>query len=201
MLLSDTSYDPRVSTLNHIKKLSDLCGEALDSSEVQTLKYDQKEPYPDLAGKIIISCSGVGPREHQYVSSCGIVIRLPGDKGHPQQLFRTLPVLTKDLASYDAIYEGLSYFRTFGIGDARSIEIRTDDKIVADQIHNTESFGGGKTNSKATIHRYNSIKETLVEITKKLNIPIEIVYYPSGSTKDLKQAQYLAQNVLGLANY
>ena len=184
MLLSDTSYDPRISTINHIKKLSDLCNEALGSDEVQALGYDYEELHPDLANKIIISCSSRGPHKGRYLSSCGVVIKFPGFKEQPIQLSRTLPVQTKTLASYDAIYEALSYFRTFGKGDARFIEIRTDDNLVAEKIQNEELLSDDDV-----VHRYESVKETLLEIMAKLCIPIKIVYYPPNSTTDLKQAK------------
>jgi len=197
MLLTDTSYDPHVSTLSHINKLSDLCSQALESNEVQELAHEYEELYPDLAGKIIISCSACGPQKGKRLGSLGVVFKFPGPSSHlNRQIDRVVQVSAEDLANYDAIYEAISSFKTFGTGGARAIEIRTDNSLVAGQLQ--EDLGAVEAR---LYHHYKSVQSTLIEARRELQIPIEIVYYPPNSTKDLRYAQELAQDALGLKNY
>lgn len=193
MMFVDSSFDPHTSTLNHLKKLEALCDEALAAAEELGAL---PELHPDLAHKIVVSCDASIKENPGGPASCGVIFRFPG--GQAQPLARILPTATtNNQAEYDAVYEALNYFRTFGPGPSReSIEIRTDSKLVVNQI-----AGTWEVNEEKLKHRHKSVVETLAEVEKRLGIPIKIVWYPRNSTGDLKQANYLAQDALGVARH
>jgi ribonuclease HI len=197
-MLSDISYDPHVSTLNHVNKLLDICDNALSSEEVKELDDWQVELHPDLAGKIVISCDASIKENPGGPASSGVVIRFVSAGMRPYKMARILPTaVTNNQAEYDAVYEGLSYFRTFGPGPTcKAIEIRTDSKLVVNQLN-----GVWEVKDENLKHRHESVSETLTNLRERLEIPIEIVWYPRNSTDDLKQANYLAQDILGVKNH
>ena len=197
MMISDTSYDPHVSTLSHIKKLTDLCNQALNCDEILKLEGKQPDLFPEYTGTIIISCDASVKNNPGGPCSSGVVIRFPSPL-EPRNLARTLPTATtNNQAEYDAIYEGLNYFRTFGAGTVQSIEVRTDSKLAVNQLNGTWTVKDEKLK-----HRYDSIQKLIDELKEQLQISdINIVWYPRNSTKDLKKANNLAQDVLGIKNH
>jgi ribonuclease HI len=197
MMLTDVSYDPHVSTSNHIQKLEILCDEALESEQVKALDGEQPDLFPEYTGKIIISCDASIKNNPGGPSSCGVIIRFPGPK-KPFELGRVLPTAnTNNQAEYDAIYEGLNYFRTFGAGqNARSIEVRTDCMLAVNQL-----CGEWAVNDAKLKHQRDSILELVTELEEHLHLPVEITWYPRNSTEDLKKANYIAQDVLGVKNH
>jgi ribonuclease HI len=197
MILADTTYDPHISTLNHINKLSDLCDMALESDAVRELG-EQEELYPDLIGKTVASCDASIKENPGGIAASGIVIRFADSSSAPWVASRILPTaVTNNQAEYDAVYEALNYFRSFGPGyRTKSIEIRTDSKLVVNQLSGT-----WKVNEENLKHRHESVTEVLAEVREGLGIPITVVWYPRNSTDDLKQANYIAQDALGVKNH
>ena len=198
MMVADVTYDPHVSTLSHISKLLDFCDQALDSEEVQELEVEQTSLFPDYCGKVIASCDASIKNNPGGPSSSGIVIRFTDPGKQPWSMSRILPTaITNNQAEYDSIYEALNYFTTYGKGSiTKSIEIRTDSKVACNQIN-----GLWEVKDKELKRRCESVKELLAVLREGLQIPIEVVWYPRNSTEDLKQANYIAQDVLGVKNH
>ncbi len=197
MMLTDTDYDPHLSTLNHVNKLFDLCDKALDSDGVKELG-EAEELYPDLIGKTIASCDASIKENPGGMAASGIVIRFADSSSSPWVASRILPnCFTNNQAEYDAVYEALSYFKTFGAGyRTKSIEIRSDSKLVVNQLN-----GVWNVNDENLKHRHQSVTSVLAEVREGLGMPITIEWYPRNNTDDLKQANYIAQNCLGVKNH
>jgi ribonuclease HI len=195
-MLADTNYDPHVSTLNHINKLLDLCSQVLDNDLITEVEEWQIEQFPEYSGKAVVSCDASIKENPGGPASCGVIFRFPGRGSHP--LSRVLPTaVTNNQAEYDSVYEALSYFKTFGPGPrTKSIEVRTDSKLVVNQLN-----GKWEVNDEKLKHRHKSVTEVLTELRKFLDIPIQIVWYPRNSTDDLKQANNIAQDILGVKNH
>ena len=201
MMLADVSYDPHVSTLNHIEKLADLCKQALESNDVKELLSTTIIPEPSLfpshVGKTVVSCDASIKNNPGGPSSCGVIFRFPDLSVEPHKVARVLPTaVTNNQAEYDSVYEALNYFKTFGSHSSSSIEIRTDSKLVCNQLNKVWEVNDSKLQ-----HRHESITELWTELKQYLKIPITIVWYPRNSTDDLKQANYIAQDILGVSRH
>lgn len=197
MMISDTSYDLHMSTFNHLIKLTDLCDEALNSDEVQKLEGKQPDLFPERTGTIIISCDASVKNNPGGPCSSGVVIRFPSAGIDPHELCRILPTaVTNNQAEYDAVYEGLNYFLTFGILGAQGIEVRSDSKLVVNQLNDAWAVKDEKLK-----HRHESVQELVQKLNEQLKIPISIVWYPRNSTEDLKKANNIAQSILGVKNH
>jgi ribonuclease HI len=195
-LLADTSYDPHTSTVNHIKKLVDICEQTLNSQKVVDLNKQPQEMSPYHTGKLVISCDASIKENPGGYASFGIVYRFPDLSREPLPISGALPLATtNNQAEYDCIYEALKHIEAHGPGcNTQSVEIRTDSKVAVNQLNGTWNILDEDLKRRSEI-----ITETLAYL--RTSIPIQIVWYPRNSTEDLRQANNAAQDFLGVRNH
>jgi len=197
-LLADPNYDPHVSTLNHLNKLLAICNEVIDTEQVDSSKpeYD-----PKWVGVVVISCDASIKNNPGGPASCGVVVRYPQGNLRPMEIAKLLPkTTTNNQAEYDGVYESLNYLRSFvhirRRNDFSAIEIRLDSQLVVNQLN-----GEYACNEPDLQRRKDIILEVKQELEKRLSIPITFQWYPRNSTDDMKRANYLAQDELGVSRH
>jgi ribonuclease HI len=214
MMLTDSSYDPHYSTIQHLNKILDLVNEGLQQEEMNKLDMDaieagikgrvrKKEPLPDEAveqpeTKVIISCDASITENPDGQASTGVVVRFPREK--PLILPKTCPAstTTNNQAEYDAIYEAFQHI----LGNLAAylakdlpVEIRSDSQLVVKQLNGEWGCNDETLEKKCT---------TISEIWNKLldaKLNITVKWYPRNSTQDMKLANNAAQDQIGVKNH
>ena len=159
--------------------------------ELQKNKPEYQPPAGEApSNHVIISCDASIKENPGGPSSIGFVIRKPREK--PVGMSKPSPATSNNQAEYDAIYEGLSTFFNLNNNPGCKVEIRSDSKLVIDQLN-----GDMKCQDKSLMKRRDAIREFI----KALPVPIEFKWRRRNSTKDLEEANYLAQDLLGVSRH
>ena len=143
----------------------------------------------DQENKIIISCDASIKVNPGGPSSVGVVIEGHGNR---LELSQGSPATSNNQAEYDAIYFGLTTLMNLSNNPGKSIEVRSDSQLVIRQLN-----GDIKCNDEKLAKR----RDIILELVKVLPVPVSFQWRPRNSTPELKQANYLAQDFLGVTRH
>ena len=149
----------------------------------------QEEPQEEMA--IIISCDASIKTNPGGPAAIGAVIRFP-DETKPLSIAKLTNAQTNNEAEYDAIYEGLTALVNLHNRPKYPITIRSDSQLVVKQLK-----GEYKINLEPLKRKCLSINE----LAKSLPVPVKIEWRPRNSTPDLTQANFNAQDALGVKRH
>lgn len=174
-----------------------LIGESDDEAEtpiqVEVTPTSNQGP-PD---KVIISCDASIKKNPGGPASVGYVIQYRGRGKDPNpNMEEGIPCMSKtttiNQAEYEAIYAALSNFFGLVNNPLVPVEVRSDSKLVIDQIN-------GKINCNDP--ELKRRKDIIVELVHELPVPVSFQWRPRNSTPELELANYLAQDVLGVPRH
>lgn len=180
---------PITNEFLRIAQISNL-EERMDDIIKFTANVTNKDHCPD--DKIVISCDASITKNPGGNSAVGFVIRFPKSEEIPEiSMSRRTPSRSNNEAEYDAVYEALvTLFNKHT--PMFPIEIRTDSMLVANQLN-----GIAKSNKPELTRRALSIHE-LINASGAL---VTIEWRRRNSTPDLKSANFLAQDLLGVKRH
>ena len=162
------------------KKILDRIEEKIDK-----LLESRIQPIEAPSQHVIISCDASIKNNPGGPSAIGFVIRKPKEK--PVGISKPSPAVTNNQAEYDAVYESLTTFFNLNNNPGCKVEVRSDSQLVIKQLK-----GEIKCQDTTLVKRRDAIREFI----KALPVPVEFVWKPRNSTKDLEEANYLAQDLI-----
>lgn len=146
-------------------------------------------PQADLK-HVIISCDASIKKNPGGPASVGYVIE---DKGAtPRAFAKVTPATTINQAEYDAIYEGLTTFFATNNNPGCAVEIRSDSKLIISQLKNEM-----KCNDSELIKR----RDLIQELVGQLPVPVLLIWRPRNSTRAMQEANFRAQDKLGVPRH
>lgn len=143
------------------------------------------------AGRIIVSCDASIKKNPGGPSSIGVVIADPSQTS-PLNISQIVKATTNNQAEYDAVYIGLMSLVNLNNNPNTVVEVRSDSLLVIDQLN-----GVKKCNDEKLNHR----RELILELIQSLPVPVELVWRPRNSTPGLKEANYLAQDLINVPRH
>ncbi len=175
------SADMLVSTKEFLLKLR----EALtDEEEQEELTNEQEEP------RVIISCDASIKQNPGGPASVGVIIQVPGQKAI--SLAKGTPSTTNNQAEYDAVYTGLITLFNLINNPGIPVEVRSDSQLVIRQLKKEIECKDKKLAKK---------RDLILELLTVIPVPVIFEWRPRNSTKELLQANHLAQDLLGVARH
>jgi len=149
------------------------------------------EPSPPALDHIIASCDASIKENPGGPSAVGIVILMP-QQPNPIQISQASPAKTNNQAEYDAVYIALTTLFDRHNNPQCNVEIRSDSQLVIKQL-NKEI----ECHDKDLQRR----RDRILELVTALPVPVIFVWRPRNSTPELKLANYLAQDYLGVPRH
>lgn len=146
----------------------------------------QEDVHPASAGHVIISCDASIKKNPGGPSSIGVVIQHPGQQ-EPLKISQIVKATTNNEAEYDAVYFGLMSLSNLSNNPGTTVEVRSDSLLVIDQLKGTKACRNEKLERR---------RKLILELAEGLPFPVEWVWRPRNSTPELKEANYLAQDLL-----
>ena len=139
---------------------------------------------------IVISCDASIKVNPGGPAAIGAVIRIP--EGDVLKIGKFTPATTNNEAEYDAIYEGLLALVNLHNRPKFPIVIRSDSQLVVKQLLGEY---------KVTDERMKRKCESIHELAAAIQVPVQLDWRPRNSTPDLTEANFLAQDVLGVRRH
>lgn len=149
------------------------------------------EPTIEPLQHIVISCDASITENPGGRVAVGVVIQFKGEA--PIEVFRLMPKSkTCNEGEYDAVYVGLTQVMSLKNNPGCEIEVRSDSKLVVDQINDKM-----KCNKPELARRRDAIRELI----QSLPVPVSLQWKPRNSTPALERANFLAQDALGVRRH
>lgn len=139
---------------------------------------------------VIVSCDASIKKNPGGPSSVGYVIEYKNEK--PLKFSRRTGSTTNNQAEYDAVYSGLTHLVDLKNNPGCEVEVRTDSKLVVDQLN-----GKMKCEKPELARR----RDAILDLVKSLPFPVSFQWRPRNSTPALEEANFLAQDQLGVARH
>ena len=148
---------------------------------------------------IILSCDASITKNPGGQAAVGVVIQFPNTQEkyahlaeQPVECYRQTKAKSNNQAEYDAVYFGLTSLFNLHNNPGCKVEVRSDSKLVVDQILGNMSCRDEKLKAK---------RDNILELLNQLPVPVEFVWRPRNSTPELELANYLAQDALGVPRH
>jgi ribonuclease HI len=148
-------------------------------------------PIGHVFDHIILSCDASIKKNPGGPASVGFVVQFP-DERKPLQRGQGCNSTTNNQAEYDAIYFGLTTLMNLHHNPGCEIEVRSDSRICIQQLN------GEIACNEPELQRRRDLIHELVAV---LPVQVVFVWRPRNSTPELRQANYLAQDVLGVPRH
>lgn len=166
----------------------------LETIQEIALGLDQEEQPPVKTSEklqhVIISCDASITENPGGQASVGFVIQY---KDEPKvSMSQLTKAKSNNEGEYDAVYVALTTLMDLKHAPNTPIEVRSDSKLVVDQIN-----GDMKCNKKELKRRRDLIRELI----QSLPVPVTVTWRPRNSTPELEEANYLAQDALGVSRH
>lgn len=165
--------------------------ETLDESIDTAFALGKIEEVEEVRNQILISCDASIKKNPGGPSSVGVVIRIP-DRKESMEIARVTKSITNNQAEYDAIYTGLVSLLNLFNRPKYPITIYSDSQLIINQLR-------GKSSCKDT--KLANKRDMILEVSKQIESGVTFEWRPRNSTEDLKQANYLAQDILGVKRH
>jgi ribonuclease HI len=193
-LVSDTIVSRKdqlaLPLLEALQETVDICDTESFSLENIQDRMSNKEESIDL---IVVSCDASITKNPGGEVAVGFVIRFPKeDRLKTIKLSKRTPSRSNNEGEYDAIYEALVHLFNMINTPKHPIEVRSDSQLVVKQL-----IGEWRINEPSLRRKAQSIHE-LVSATK---YPVKMRWMRRNSTPDLAEANFLAQDELGVKRH
>jgi ribonuclease HI len=172
------------------RKLLDEILSIIEESEKSM--QDTEETKDELERHIVISCDASIKTNPGGPAAVGVVIRFPDANAQPVKFNRHTPALTNNEAEYDAIYEGLMFLANTVNRPRYPVVVHSDSQLVVKQLMKKYTI-----NNAALQRKFDSIHA----LAKELPVPISIEWHARNSTPDLTEANFLAQDAIGVKRH
>ncbi len=187
-LVSDHMASGKDMLVSTARLLSEVIKIAEDKQDMEDTQSTQQEP---TAQVLTISCDASIKVNPGGPASVGFVIRKPDDN-KPVSMAKFSPGKSNNEAEYDAIYEGLMFVKTMMAGNTLPILVLSDSQLVIKQI-----TGKYKINLPVLQRKADSINE----LAKEFPVDVKFEWRPRNSTPDLTEANFIAQDKLGVRRH
>lgn len=148
---------------------------------------------------IIISCDASITKNPGGQAAVGVVIQFPNTiekyadlAETPLECYRKTKSKSNNQAEYDAIYFGLTSLFNLHNNPGCEVEVRSDSKLVIDQINDKMACKDEKLKAK---------RNNIYELLYHLPVIVRFEWRPRNSTPELELANFLAQDVLGVKRH
>ena len=183
MIDEQLSKDMLTSSQRFLRKLSDV---AQGKDDICYAQVRALPPSPH----VIISCDASIKNNPGGPAAVGFVIQDRDKKAQPFAI--PTPSKTNNQAEYDAIYESLRTFINLCNNPLSLIEVRSDSQVIVNQLN-----GVMVCRDPILAKR----RESILELTQALPVPVQFVWRPRNSTPELELANHLAQDLLGVPRH
>ena len=139
---------------------------------------------------VIISCDASIKVNPGGPASVGVVIQTPGRQGI--EFARPTRATTNNQAEYDAVYLGLTTYVDLHNNPGCPIHVRSDSQLVIKQLNLQINCQDPTLIKKRDLIR---------EVANEIPVPVIFEWRPRNSTPELERANYLAQDLLGVARH
>jgi ribonuclease HI len=180
--------DPMMNTTERLLRNISAVAQGADEVIVNEIR-------PPKLDHIIISCDASIKENPGGPSAVGAVIQWANrgvDNQDPLIISQQSPATTNNQAEYDAIYTALTNLMSLHNNPGVMIEVRSDSQLVIKQL-NKEI----ECHDKDLQRRRDAIQE----LVRELPVPVTFVWRPRNSTPELKLANHLAQDLLGVPRH
>ena len=140
--------------------------------------------------KVIISCDASVKENPGGPAAVGIVIQYK--KNDPMEISTLTKATTNNQAEYDAVYVGLKDFFSIINNPGMPVEVRSDSRLVVQQLKRVMNCNDKVLETK---------RDLILELISELPVEINFVWRPRNSTPELKLANNLAQDALGVPRH
>lgn len=158
---------------------------------IQKVTKKENPIFPSSTKKIdhiIISCDASVKTNPGGPGSIGVVVQYP--ERDKQSYAQIIPnATTNNLAEYFAIYFGLLNFINLHNVPKFYIEVRSDSQLCINQLLRKTAGSNLKLLNK---------RDCILDLVKQIPVKVEFVWRPRCSTPELKEANDLAQEILGV---
>lgn len=166
----------------------------LSSIEDSSENIFSEEKVEDEFQAIIISCDASIKNNPGGPSSVGVVIRFPDEMNQaPMKLSKIVSAKSNNEGEYDAVYEGLVALFNLINKPKYPVIVRSDSKLVVNQL-----TGEWKINSESLQQKAANIHEFCKAVQP---VPVIIEWHRRNSTPDLTEANFIAQDKLGVRRH
>jgi ribonuclease HI len=139
---------------------------------------------------IFISCDASIKVNPGGPAAIGAVIQVPGEE--TLKVAKGTPALTNNEAEYDAIYEGLLALVNLHNKPKFPIVVRSDSQLIVKQLTGEYQISDDRMKRKC---------QSIHELAASIQMPIAIEWRPRNSTPELAEANFIAQDVLGVKRH
>ena len=140
---------------------------------------------------VIISCDASITENPGGKVAVGVVIEYKQEE--PLETSMIIPKSnTNNQGEYDAVYFGLTQLMDLKNNPGCEIEVRSDSQLVVNQLN-------GKVRCNDPILKKK--RDIILELIAALPVPVSVQWRPRNSTKALEQANFLAQDALGVSRH
>lgn len=186
-LISDeiaSGRDMLLSTQRLLNKVLDLALGKEDMEETVETKAEQEEV-------ITVSCDASIKKNPGGPAAIGAVVQIPGEE-KILKIAKHTPATTNNEAEYDAIYEGLLSLVNLRNRLNFPIVVRSDSQLVVKQLTGEYKI------SNESLKRKN---QAIHELAAAMKVPVKIEWHPRNSTPELTEANFMAQDTLGVKRH
>jgi len=147
-------------------------------------------PNPDKLEHVIISCDASIKKNPGGPAAVGYFIEY---KDNPSQKYAAMcSATTNNQAEYDAIYMALTNFTDLINNPGCEIEIRSDSKLVIKQLNGQWDCRDEELKKK---------RNAIWRLAQALPVLVSFQWRPRNSTSALAEANFLAQDLLGVPRH
>jgi ribonuclease HI len=140
---------------------------------------------------IIVSCDASVKVNPGGPAAVGVVVQFPGGEKN-LELCQGTPATSNNQAEYDAIYFALMTLTNLKNNLGKKIEIRSDSQLTIRQLNGEMKCQEAKLQKR---------RDLILELVENLPAEVEFTWRPRNSTPELKLANYLAQDYLGVQRH
>ena len=152
------------------------------------------EPTEKPLEKMIISCDASIKENPGGPAAMGAVIQFPttAKAQTPEKLASISSAKTNNEAEYEAVYFALT--TVFGRHNNPTclVEVRSDSQLVINQLNGDMECHEARLANK---------RDAILEFVRALPVPVKFKWFPRNSTPELRLANYLSQDQLGVPRH
>lgn len=192
-LISDTIYARKeqltIQVWRDLCLARDLCDTNVSSDDARARRIPARMKQEE----IIVSCDASITKNPGGDVAVGFVIRFPPEKGlQPVKMAKRTPSQSNNEGEYDAIYEALVTLFNLYNNPGYEVVVHSDSQLVVKQLHGEYQINSPALKRKA---------ESIHELAAQLPVGVRVEWRPRNSTEDLAEANFLAQDEIGVRRH
>ena len=140
--------------------------------------------------RFILSCDASIKENPGGPSAVGVVIEQPD--GAKLKLSQLSPATSNNQAEYDAIYFALTSLMGLNNNPGAEVEVRSDSQLIIRQLTGEIECRDEQLKKR---------RDLILELVRSLPVPVIFQWRPRNNTPELKQANYICQDALGVRRH